>query len=293
MTLSLLEAHAACTVAIAVNWWSRAYRILLLTRGTGHTITLGEALVCNAFGDAGAALTPIRIGGEPARLAGLMRARVPVVAALVALALEVVVEWPVMILAILIIGLRYAPAWWAEAGPRLGGAVTKGWPWFAGVALLTAGVWIATRRMSRAPARGAEHMVRRPIRRLRVYLRRTPWSVILATMPLSAINVATRLAILPILAATVEGGPELGPAIVGSFVLVYSQLALPTPSGAGAVELGFLGGAAGDLGDDARSLLFWWRGYTNGVGIVLGAAFALRYYGWRAVAALAQRGASR
>ncbi len=58
--------------------------------------------------------------------------------------------------------------------------------------------------------------------------------------------------------------------LVGSFALLYSQLLLPTPSGAGAVELGFLGGAAGDLGDRAGWLLLAWRFYTNGAGVVLG-----------------------
>ena len=65
---------------------------------------------------------------------------------------------------------------------------------------------------------------------------------------MSFINLATRVAILPVLALTLADPPAMGPLAVGSFALLYSQLVLPTPSGAGAVELGFLGGAAGDLG---------------------------------------------
>ena len=67
---------------------------------------------------------------------------------------------------------------------------------------------------------------------------------------------------------------------LGSFALLYSQLVLPTPSGAGAVELGFLGGAAGDLGQNEGWLLLAWRFYTNGLGLFLGVWLALSIYGW-------------
>ena len=83
---------------------------------------------------------------------------------------------------------------------------------------------------------------------------------------MSFINLATRVAILPVLALTLPIPPAMGPLAVGSFALLYSQLVLPTPSGAGAVELGFLGGAAGDLGSGEGWLLLAWRFYTNGVG---------------------------
>jgi len=77
--------------------------------------------------------------------------------------------------------------------------------------------------------------------------------------------------------------------MVGSFALLYSQLLLPTPSGAGAVELGFLGGAAGDLGSDQGWLLLAWRFYTNGLGVLLGVWLAARIYGWPALRKLVRR----
>ena len=81
--------------------------------------------------------------------------------------------------------------------------------------------------------------------------------------------------------------PAMGPLALGSFALLYSQLVLPTPSGAGAVELGFLGGAAGDLGSGEGWLLLAWRFYTNGIGVVLWAwsLAGLRIYGWPALRA--------
>ena len=59
---------------------------------------------------------------------------------------------------------------------------------------------------------------------------------------MSFVNLATRVAILPVLALTLPNPPALALLIVGSFALLYGQLILPTPAGAGAVELGFLGG---------------------------------------------------
>jgi uncharacterized membrane protein YbhN (UPF0104 family) len=77
--------------------------------------------------------------------------------------------------------------------------------------------------------------------------------------------------------------------MLGSFALLYSQLVLPTPSGAGVVELGFLGGAAGDLGDHQAWLLLAWRFYTNGLGVLLGIWLAAHIYGWPALRKLARQ----
>jgi uncharacterized membrane protein YbhN (UPF0104 family) len=106
---------------------------------------------------------------------------------------------------------------------------------------------------------------------------------------MSLVNLATRVAILPVLALTLPSPPPMGPLVLGSFALLYSQLVLPTPSGAGAVELGFLGGAAGDFGAGEGWLLLAWRIYTNGIGVLLGVVLAARVYGWPALRQLAGR----
>jgi uncharacterized membrane protein YbhN (UPF0104 family) len=148
-------------------------------------------------------------------------------------------------------------------------------------------------RYARRVAPPAKHQLRRPLRRVLVYWRRMPRWALVASVPLSFVNVAARVAILPVLTLTLPSPPPLGPAALGSFALLYSQLILPTPSGAGAVELGFLGGAAGDLGAGRGWLLLAWRGYSNGVGVLLGAGLALQLYGWpvlrRAVRAVLAR----
>lgn len=283
--MSLLEATLLCIALVLIDLLVRAWRIQWIVQGLGHRIGFWDTFVLNAYGDAACALTPLRLGGEPARLAGMLRSRVPATAAFVAISLEVLAAWPVILVAAGWLVWRYAPAWWSSAGPQLATAAQGAWPWVLLVTLLSVAAWWYARRI----ASPAVRHVRRPVRRALVYWRRMPLWPLVASLPLTFLNLATRVAILPVLALTLPSPPEIGPLLVGSFGLLYSQLVLPTPSGAGAVELGFLGGAAGDLGGRAGWLLLVWRFYTNGVGVVLGVGLAAHAYGWPALRRLARR----
>jgi uncharacterized membrane protein YbhN (UPF0104 family) len=280
-----LEAHLLCLGLVAADLLARAWRIQWIVQGLGHRISLRDSLTLNAYGDAACALTPLRLGGEPARLAGMLEGRVPAPAAFVAISLEVLAAWPVIVVAAVWLTWQYAPAWWLVAGPRLAEAAAKGWPLVVIVVVASVAAWRYARRIASPAAR----QLRRPIRRAMVYWRRMPRWPLIASIPLSFINLATRVAILPVLALTLPSPPPLGPMAVGSFALLYSQLLLPTPSGAGAVELGFLGGAAGDLGEGEGWLLLAWRIYTNGIGVLLGVVLAAKTFGWPALRRLAGR----
>lgn len=277
--LNPLAAHAICAGLLVADYLARAWRIQLLTRGVNASLPFRDAMAVNAIGDAACSLTPLRIAGEPARLGVMLHAGVRPTASFVAITYEVLAAWPVIILCAGTLLWRFAPEWWRTAAPGLAGGLRDAWPWVAAVALLTLGLWLWVRRSAPATSR---HL-RRPIRRIRVHWRRMPWTLLLATAPLTFVNLASRVAILPVLAATLTDFPALGPLLVGSFALLYSQLILPTPSGAGAVELGFLGGAAGDLGSSEGSLLVAWRFYTTGVGVILGLLFGLHRFGWEAI----------
>jgi uncharacterized membrane protein YbhN (UPF0104 family) len=283
--MSLLEATLVCTALVALDLVARAWRIQWIVQGLGHRIGFWDSFVLNAYGDAACALTPLRIGGEPARLAGMLQSGVPATAAFVAISLEVLAAWPVILVIAAWLVWRYAPSWWSMAEPRLAQAAADAWPWVVLVTVVSAVLWWYARRVA---SPGVRHF-RRPVRRAMVYWRRMPRWPLVASLPLSFLNLATRVAILPVLASTLADPPALGPMVLGSFALLYSQLLLPTPSGAGAVELGFLGGAAGDLGARAAWLLLAWRFYTNGVGVALGIALAAHAYGWPALRRLARR----
>jgi uncharacterized membrane protein YbhN (UPF0104 family) len=284
--MTLLQAHVVCLGLVAADLLARAWRIQWIIRGLGHRISLWDSFVLNAFGDAACALTPLRLGGEPARLAGMLRSRVPAPAAFVAISLEVLAAWPVIIVAAGWLAWRYAPEWWQEAGPRLSSAAAGAWPWVVAVVILSLLAWRSAKQRVASPA---ARQLRRPVRRAMVYWRRMPRWPLVASAPMSLVNLATRVAILPVLALTLPSPPPMGPLVLGSFALLYSQLVLPTPSGAGAVELGFLGGAAGDFGAGEGWLLLAWRIYTNGIGVLLGVVLAARVYGWPALRQLAGR----
>ncbi|MDX2194729.1 MAG: lysylphosphatidylglycerol synthase domain-containing protein [Gemmatimonadales bacterium] len=268
---------------------ARAWRMRLLYRALGHPVGWQAALVANTWGEAAAALTPARLGGEPARLAGFLRAGVPATAAFVGLAIEAVAEWPLIALLSMAVLLRHGGDWWAHVRARAAGGLAAFWPWLVAVGAVTLVAWLAVR----GRARPGERHVRRPLRRLRVYLRRLSPATLAATAPLTLVSLAGRLLPLPFLLATLPHEPAIGPALVGTIVLTYGQLVLPTPAGAGAVDLGFLAGAAGDVGDSGPSLLAWWRAYTIGVGVVAGAAFALAAYGPGVIRRVAGAGRSR
>lgn len=274
--MSPIAAHAICLGLVVLDFLVRGWRIQLIMQGLRSPLPLRAAFVVNAFGDAANALTPMRLGGEPARVAGLLRSGARPTAALVGITLEAVISRLVLVAVAAWLIWQYAPAWWVTAGPGLRAAASRAWPWI--VLALIAGL-LLWRYTQRAVSPAAKRL-RRPMRRVLVYLRRMPRWPLVASLPLSVIPIATRIAILPVLALTLPSPPPLGPMIFGSFALLYSQMVLPTPSGAGVVELGFLGGVAGELGEGQGWILLAWRFYTNGLGVLLGVWLALGTYGW-------------
>lgn len=273
--LTPLAAHAACAALVLADLAARTLRLRALAHGTGASLSLRDSFAINCYADAGSTLTPLRVGGEPARVAGMLAAGMRPTQVFVAIAFELLVAWPTLLVAGGALFLRFAPGWWRAAGPALQQSARASWPWVLAVAALSviAAVW--GRRL--AAARGRR--LARPWRRVRAHWRRMPAWVALASVPLTLVGIASRTALLPVLALTLPAPPETGTLLVGSFTLVYGQLVLPTPAGAGAVELGFLGGAAGALGGGA-ALLLAWRFWSSGASTLLGLLLAAR--AWRA-----------
>ena len=279
MSLDPVVAHLLCVALVALDQLVRAIRIRLLTGALGHPLGFRDAIAANAIGDTASAVTPMRIGGEPARLASFLRFGVPATASFVAQAFEVITQWPMVILSAVGIGAWFAPGWLTQTAPLLLAGLRRTWILLAILAAISAGVWLLVRRTVHIGPR----LARRPWRRVRVYGRRLPARTLIASALLGFLNVAARIAVLPVLLAALPDPPPLGPAILGSFALVYSQLALPTPSGAGVVDLGLLAGAAGSTGGSGVAILVWWRFYTTVAGVAIGAWFALETFGWQAI----------
>lgn len=289
MTLTPLQAHVICLLLFVVDLGARALRIRAYVRGVGGDLGFWRALELNAWGDAGAGLTPMRFGGEISRLAGLLQAGVAPRLCFLAIGFEVVVAYPVVFLLGGWLFWRYAPDWWRHVAPQLQRQLAGGWPWLVAVIGITLLVWVAAWRWRRAALREPD----RGLHRVRPVWRTLPWWPVAVGIPTSLVNVAGRTLMLPVLALTLPEHPPFGVLLVGSFVLLYSQLLLPTPAGAGAVDLAFLGGAAGDLGGGA-SLLLAWRFYSVGAGALLGVGLAVHRFGIRPLRdAVARAGRSR
>jgi uncharacterized membrane protein YbhN (UPF0104 family) len=96
-------------------------------------------------------------------------------------------------------------------------------------------------------------------------------------MVLTVVSIAARVAMLPALLTAAPSATPLLPTLLASFAVQYSQLLLPTPSGAGIVDLGLLAGVAGDLGGSAVTVLVLWRFFATGLPIGLGLGVGALY----------------
>jgi hypothetical protein len=287
VTITSLLAHLGCVLLLMVDALARGLRTRACLRGAGWPVSLGRVLEVDLTAEAASALSPFRLAGEPVRIAGMAYAGAPLNAAVVTSATEGAVNG----FAVLVIGLSllfgFAPEWWHEVGASLVARASSAAPLITlVVAAVILGIWFY-RRLSREvlPERWQWRARLREVLRLWAGMPRT---TLYSGVLLSIVSVCSRTLLLPLLALAIPGHAEFGVIWVGSFMMGYSQLLLPIPAGAGAVELAFLGGVAGDPGSSAATLLIAWRGYSLGVATVVGTALALHRYGVRLLLALAR-----
>lgn len=273
---------AICSALVATDMVVRTVRLDLLLRGAGYRMAPRDIFVMNAFGDAAAAVTPMRLGGEPARAAGLMHAGLPLAGIVPLLALEVAAYTAVVAVAAVAAVWTMAPEWWAEVGPHLAHAARGALPWLA--FFLVLGLVAARSARRWLPASGMP----RPAPAQLVRLARRLAAPLLWSVPLTVASAVCRIAILPVLALSLPSPPPLEVVTLSSFALTYGQLFLPTPAGAGAVELAFAVDATGDLGEGLGPVFVAWRVFTTVIPVLVGFALAAHRYGPAAVRALAR-----
>lgn len=275
--MSFALACALCAALLAVDLLARSLRLHWLLRGAGYRVPVPSLCASILFGDAAAAVTPMRLGGEPARWLGLLSGGVPARVAAAVLALEMVSYLSVVAVSGAVAAWLLGAGWWADVGPRLAARAGEGLPWVSAVIVASVAVWVwVRRRRARRPAAST------PAPTL-VALRGALGWPLLAVVPLTLASITARLAMLPVLAQTLSAPPAPGVLIMGSFALIYGQLFFPTPGGAGAVELLASAGTAGELGGTAGPVFLAWRAITTGIPVVLGFALAVRRYGGAAV----------
>jgi len=252
----------------------RALRLRVLL-GAVAPRAVGSAVVVNAYGDAASAVTPARLGGEPARFFALRERKTPAAAALVVLATERVVDMGlaavVTVIAISFLGARG----FGEVAAFLDRFTSPDvLPWMAGIAvLLVAFAGIAVWYRRRIPPTARESL-----RDALAHARTIAGPRFVAAIGLTGLSMGARVAILPVLLWGVGALTDPLAAAVGSFALIYAQLLLPTPAGAGGVELAFVVGLAPHLATtQVATLLVTWRVLTLVIPAGLGATVFL----WR------------
>lgn len=256
--------HATCLALVAVNLIVRTWRTQVIFAGLGQRVAFVDVATANLAGDAAAALTPMRVGGIPAQVAYFQRIGTPPQLSLPALLVESLLLYPVYALLGGALALSAGLEWFellqtasstaGRVAQTMGGVFVVGW-----LLMLIA----------RRAAPGKSRMVGRSFSEGLKLARRMGWAAALLTVPLTVVDVFTRLALLPMLAINIAGAPPLDVLAIASFAMLYGQVAMPTPGGAGIVDYGLIGGAAGNLGLDAASIVLWWRVYTAGLHIVL------------------------
>lgn len=264
MPLPPPEAHVICGALVAIDVVARALRLRPILLGLGHAVPFTRVVALTLTCDAACAVTPYRAGGDATRLAALRRAGVPLPPAVAALVADTLVTWPVLLVVGVVVAVLGGATWWRAPLASASRAGLGSWP--LGLALATALVGAAAigaaalrRSRRRGPARTDVGIHGRP--------RLSP-RLVAMTLPLTLVAVTCRVLVLPVLMSAEAAPFSFAGAVAGSFLLVYSQLLLPLPSGVGAVDVGLLAGAPENGG--ALPLLLLWRLYTSGLSLLLG-----------------------
>lgn len=262
------QAHVAALLLMTVEVSARALRIHTIAGGLRVPLRFSTAVFSQLAADGAGAVTPSKVGSDPAKLwimgrdgstvgarGGILLGELAweaVFLLLIAGALAVftpiarAVPLAIFAYAVVVLGLSALAIWAARAA----GEDPPGW-WTA--FRLTPERWRAV------TAQGVEFLEN--ARRLRSL----PLSAILVASASTLLHIAARILVLVAILALWLGVPESGlmELILWPFGLLYLGTLLPPPGGGGVLELGFAAALDGTLGAEILpAALFWWRIYT-------------------------------
>lgn len=277
-------AHVAASGAVLFELSLRSAKIALSARACGIPLPIGTAARATLGGDFATAITPARVGAEPARFLVLREAGVPTARALLVLFLELFVE---LISLVVIAGLLLAvlPASGALKGvaAMVGGYTTV-------ILGLGAVAWLVSRRRAHGPpprwarrlgvGAGRWRRVQISLRHLRdsvEALQHARWRIMAGSLACSIAHIGGRLMTLPIIIAAFGVKVDPTALVLWPLVLLYGGALIPAPAGGGAMEFGFGAIMENVLpGDVLAASLIWWRFYSYYVYVLLGALAAGR-----------------
>jgi uncharacterized protein (TIRG00374 family) len=277
-------AHLLALGAVTFELTLRSAKIAFSARACGIPLQFGTAARATLGGDFATAITPARIGAEPARFLVLREAGVPAARALLVLFLELLIE---LVSLVIIAGILLAvlPASGALKGvtAMVGGYATV-------VLGLGIGGWMLSRRRTYGPpprwarsigiGAGFWRRVQLGLRNLRgsvEAVRHARWPVMGLSLACSVAHICGRLMTLPIIIMSLGANVPLASLILWPLVILYGGALIPAPAGGGAMEFGFSA-----IMDDVlpaeilAASLIWWRFYSYYIYVALGAIAAGR-----------------
>ena len=268
-----LIAYAVALGLVAFDILVRALRIRLLL--PGQPLGVGQAVAANAYGDAASAITPARLGGDPARFLGLRRYGAATPPAVVALGIERVIDLALAGTVTLAVALTLGGRGFRDLVVLARRLVSpEVLPWLIAVIVMTLVAAVVAYLMRRRIPRGVGHSIRQAVEHARGLSASTLGGAALLTV----LSMAARVGVLPVLSLGFVSSLDPVAVVLGSFALIYSQLVLPTPAGAGGVELGFAVGFAPTLSTaEIASLLVVWRVFTLVIPAGLGGVLFVRH----------------
>lgn len=279
-----LRAHLFAFAAFAVEVVARSLKLTLSAKAVGARLPLPTSLRTSLGGDFGAAITPARMGAEPARFLILAEAGIPASDAMVVLYAELFFEAISLALVVLAIAVVFDPS--GSTLLALIGVVVA-YSLFV-VALGVLGVVMSRRSVRDQPPCWAQRIrlhgkrweiVQRWSDRVRATVdafRRMRYGWAALSLVASVTHVCARFTILPaIVYASTSARVPLAPLVMWPFGIIYGAGVVPAPGGGGAVELAFRAALGRLIPSHAfAASLVWWRFYTFYLYIALGALVA-------------------
>ena len=278
------EAHLLAFLAFAAEVGFRSFKLTSTARAVRTYMSFGTAFRTSLGGDFAAAITPARVGAEPARYLILAQAGMAPVDTMVVLYLELFLEMISIATVAFVITLLF------DASNKAFVTMVS----VVGVyALFVLGVGVLGYLLSRGNY-GSD--VPRWARRFRMHGKR--WEVVQrwgerikitveafrnmrlgwasVSLLASIAHVGVRFTILPTLVYLIADQPvPVAPLVVWPLGIIYGAGLLPAPGGGGAVELAFRAALGGTLPAAVfGAALVWWRFYTFYIYIAVGALVA-------------------
>jgi uncharacterized protein (TIRG00374 family) len=279
-----LRAHLLAFAAFAAEVVARSLKLTWSAKAVRLELPFTTAVRTSLGGDFGAAITPARMGAEPARFLVLAEAGIAASDAMVILFCELFFE--MLSLAIIVVGVAVVfnastSAFFAMVGV-LGGYAA----FVLGIAAL--GVILSRRTVGEEPPSWARtfrlhgkrwEIVQRWFERLRMTVAafkrmRYGWATL--SLLASVVHIAVRFTILPVIVYSMTTMTvPLTPLVVWPLGIIFGAAVVPAPGGGGAVELAFRAALGHVIPPDAfAASLVWWRFYTFYIYIAFGALVA-------------------